>query len=97
MPVVNRRVENVIRQILRLPPTLVQADLLDRPLLVRDGTIRSTVDYDDAWFFACARHAEVIFDVGANVGFTALLALLAQNAKLLLLVDAYPEALLVAV
>ncbi|HMC00479.1 MAG TPA: hypothetical protein VKN14_05520, partial [Flavobacteriaceae bacterium] len=39
------------------------------------GTIRKNVDQDDAWFFYLAKHHDVIFDIGCNVGYTALLAL----------------------
>ena len=49
------------------------------PLKTIKGTIRNNADQDDAWFFQLAKRYEVIVDIGANVGYTALLALL-QNA-----------------
>ena len=70
--------------------------LLGQPLTLRDGTIPEKVDYDDAWVHACAAHAEVMFDVGANVGHAALMALLCPNMKEVVLVEANWEALAVA-
>lgn len=70
--------------------------LLGHDLVLRDGTIPDKLDYDDAWVHACAQHAEVMFDVGANVGHAALMALLCQNIQQVLLVEANWEALSVA-
>ena len=72
--------------------------LAGRHLLATEGMFRSAPDYDDAWYYALAARHPTIIDVGANRGFTALLALVAGNPdnKRLLLVDANPEALGVA-
>ena len=70
--------------------------LLGRPLLVTKGTLLEEPDYDDAWFLACALRAEVIFDVGANQGDMALLALLCPRVKEVVLVEPNPEALVIA-
>lgn len=60
------------------------------------GTVRRTPDYDDAWFAACACHSNIILDVGANIGQEALLALVARPESEVFLVEANPEALLIA-
>lgn len=54
------------------------------------------VDKDDAWFATLAMSAKVIFDIGANVGYTALLANLYGRPRDILLVDANAEALGIA-
>lgn len=57
------------------------------------GTIRKQVDQDDTWFFYLAKHHNTIFDIGCNVGYTALLALIQNPSKPYLLVDPNPRAL----
>jgi FkbM family methyltransferase len=57
------------------------------------GTIRKKTDQDDAWFFYLARHHDSIFDIGCNVGYTALLALVQNSNRHYLLVDPNPTAL----
>lgn len=69
---------------------------MGRRLLVRGGTMRPRPDYDDAWFLACARHAGAIFDIGANVGYSAILALQEPAVREVVLVEANPAALAVA-
>lgn len=91
-----RRIESRLRQRLGLPNRWVATALLGESLIVREGTIPSFTDYDDAWFFACAQHAEVILDVGANVGHSALMALLCPNVREVVLIEANWEALSVA-
>jgi FkbM family methyltransferase len=75
---------------------LVHRQILGHEFIVRDDTIRVQPDYDDAWLFACALHAEVVFDVGANVGYTTLLVLLSKRVKHVVLVEANPDALSIA-
>lgn len=67
--------------------------VLGRPLRTLPGTVRRQPDYDDAWWVALCREARQIFDLGANVGYTALLALLAGFPDRILLADPNPEAL----
>ena len=62
-------------------------------LKVLPGTIRKKTDQDDAWFFYLAKYHEIIFDIGCNVGYTALLALLQKPDRPYLLVDPNPSAL----
>ncbi len=56
------------------------------------GTTREAPDQDDAWFAWLAGHRKRLFDVGANVGLTALIAAL-RGMERILLVDPNPEAL----
>lgn len=64
---------------------------MGHPLTVVKGTITAE-DYDDAWFYLLARNSSVLFDIGANIGSTALLAAVA-GIKKMVLVDPNPEAL----
>lgn len=57
------------------------------------GTIRKKTDQDDAWFYYLAQHHDIIFDIGCNVGYTALLALIQKSNRPYLLVDPNPTAL----
>lgn len=67
--------------------------LLGVPVKTVKGTIRNKEDYDDAWFLALARKSQVIFDIGCNSGYTALLALVSDPDKQILLADANPLAI----
>ena len=57
------------------------------------GTIRKKTDQDDAWFYFLAQHHPMIFDIGSNVGYTALLAMIQKPDRPYLLVDPNPTAL----
>lgn len=84
------------RSLVGLRPPIVSTTVLGQPLRIVEGTIRDRTDYDDAWFLACALHARVIFDVGANRGDMALLALLCPGVQDVVLVEPNPEALVIA-
>ena len=60
------------------------------------NSFRKTKDTDDDWFNSLAKNATVIFDIGCNIGYTALLGLTNENVKKMLLVDPNPEALFIA-
>jgi FkbM family methyltransferase len=75
---------------------LVRSYLLGQEFTVHIDTVPKEPDYDDAWMFACAQHAQVVFDIGANVGYSALIALLSESVKEMVLVEANPEALCIA-
>lgn len=64
--------------------------------MVRDGTLGTGPDYDDAWLLACARHATSMFDIGANVGKSALISLVCARVEKVVLVEPNVEALTVA-
>jgi FkbM family methyltransferase len=66
------------------------------PLKVVAGTIREKVDQDDTWWFFLAKHHSIIFDIGCNIGYTALLALIQDSNRQLVLVDPNPKALQMA-
>ncbi len=66
--------------------------LLGQTVKALPGTIRKEPDQDDAWFVWLARHRSTLFDVGANVGFTALVAGLSGMQRMLL-IDPNPTAL----
>src|SRR5205085_718443 len=95
-PALLRRIETSVRSRLGLQFPWVQAKLLGRELTLRDGTVRDEIDYDDAWFHACARNAQIVFDVGANVGSSALMAMLCPSVRQVVLVEANWAALGVA-
>lgn len=67
--------------------------LLGKSLTVSGGTINKKADKDDAWWYALAQHYDMIYDVGANVGFSTILAALHQPDKRILLADPNPLAL----
>lgn len=57
------------------------------------NSIRKKTDQDDAWFFELAKHHKTIYDIGANVGYTALLAMIQNPNREYILVDPNPVAL----
>lgn len=73
--------------------TLCPASLCGVALSTYPETIRNTPDQDDAWFFHLAKHHKVIFDIGANIGYTALLAMIQDPGREYVLVDPNPLAL----
>ncbi len=95
-PAVLRRLESRVRNRLGLPFPWVKQALLGREVVLREHTIRAEIDYDDAWLHACTTHSEVMFDVGANVGQSALVGLLSPTIRQVVLVEANWEALALA-
>ncbi|WP_299101294.1 FkbM family methyltransferase [uncultured Winogradskyella sp.] len=71
----------------------LSAKICDVSLNVLPGTVRKHVDQDDAWWFYLTKHHSNIFDIGCNIGYTALLGLIQNPNKQFLLVDPNPEAL----
>ena len=67
--------------------------LLGLSLTVSTGTINKKADKDDAWWYALAQQYDVIFDIGANVGYSTILATIHQPGKYVLLADPNPLAL----
>ena len=72
---------------------LVSVNLCDIELKTISGTIRKTTDQDDAWFYYLCKHHDTVFDIGCNIGYTALLALIQNPDRNYLLVDPNPIAL----
>lgn len=75
---------------------IVEAALLGHPLKVFEGTVRGAPDRDDAWYYQLALNARLILDVGCNVGYTSLLALVANKSCRVVLFDSNPQALSIA-
>lgn len=57
------------------------------------NSIRLKEDHDDAWWFYLAKHHNTIYDIGCNVGYMSLLALIQNPKRNILLVDPNPKAL----
>jgi FkbM family methyltransferase len=57
------------------------------------GTLRAKPDMDDAWIGHLAHHYDAIYDIGANIGLTALQFKFQNPKAKLLLVDPNEEAL----
>ncbi len=93
---IKNRIISWARFKLNLPPVFVEAKIFEKEFHVREGTIRSVPDFDDAWLIACASKAEIIFDIGANIGQSAFLELTPDGVDNLLLVEPNPLALSVA-
>ncbi len=83
------RIALITRNNIRMERTLIA----DVALTTTRGTVRKQPDQDDAWYFSLAGESEAIFDIGANTGYTALLAKVQDPIKKLLLVEPNPEAL----
>lgn len=66
---------------------------LGKELKVIKGTIRKTNDQDDAWLFELAKHHRIIFDVGSNIGQSAILMLCNDSVERIALVEPNPLAL----
>ena len=73
--------------------TFVDSQLCGISLKTYRNSVRKKSDQDDAWFFALAKHHDIIFDIGANVGYTALLAMIQNPDREYILVDPNPLAL----
>lgn len=76
-------------------PKKQRVTYLGKDYIVRSGTIDDG-DYDDAWMFALAHHATVIFDIGSNIGQSAFNMLQAPTVECIVLVDPAPLALTIA-
>jgi FkbM family methyltransferase len=95
-PSIFRRLESRLRSELGLPYRWVDETLLGHHLVLREGTLTPEPDYDDAWLHACVSHSRIVFDVGANVGQSSLLALMCSTVEQVVLVEANWQALSVA-
>jgi FkbM family methyltransferase len=75
------------------PITFSNELLLGKQVQVIKGTIKQTVDYDDAWFYELVKRSTIFFDIGANIGYTALIAKLTNPHRPVVLVEANKEAM----
>lgn len=71
---------------------LVNKELIGRKFIVYNGTINNA-DMDDAWLYALAKHHNVIYDVGCNMGLATILASIDDADKKVVLIDPNPDAL----
>jgi len=65
-------------------------------LFLYPGTIRDEPDYDEGWFWACVQRARIVYDIGANIGQSAIVALMVPSVERVVLVDPNPMALSIA-
>lgn len=91
-------IKNSLRKLIRRfsQPKSAEITLCGKTLHVYPGSVRNKTDQDDAWWFALTEHHSKIYDIGCNVGYTALLALIQDGTKQMLLVDPNPDALVIA-
>lgn len=86
----------LLKQLEKLGFVYKQSEVVEfhnKRLKVLKGTIRTIPDKDDAWLFELARHSHVIFDVGSNIGQSAMLMLYHTNVEKIVLIDPNPKAL----
>lgn len=76
--------------------TYEQKKIQSKLYKVITGTIRDEADKDDAWIFHLGANSKVIFDVGSNIGQSAILFLHHDSVERILLVDPNPLALTAA-
>lgn len=74
---------------------LEKRQILSTTYIVRKGTIRNVIDKDEAWLFELSKNADIIFDVGSNIGQSTML-MMYNNPDKVVLVDPNPRALSVA-
>src|SRR5690606_21976044 len=90
------KLKNALQLLKRSPFRFTEIRLCGVPLSTVKNTVRKKPDQDDAWWFYLAKHHHRIFDIGCNVGYTALLALISNPDTYCVLVDPNPAALNVA-
>lgn len=71
-------------------------ELNGKLLKVLKGTFGLKKDVDEVWFNVLAQNSNVVFDVGCNIGKTALIALTNDNINQVVMIDTNPEALSIA-
>lgn len=74
----------------------IESVLLGKRVITYPGTIRKIVDQDDSWFIYLAKECNIIFDVGCNIGYTALLAMIQNPDRTYIMIDPNTEAMAVA-
>ena len=62
-------------------------------LRVMPNTTRNKEDQDDCWWFYLTKNHKVIYDIGCNAGYSAIIALIQDPLKKIILVDPNPSAL----
>ena len=66
-----RRLKKVISYYLSKKKSFEEFKIAGVSLKGLKGTENKNVDYKDAWFFAFAKNAEIVFNIGSNIYFKA--------------------------
>lgn len=96
MKKIRRILSGLKQKLLPLQIPVVEGKLAGFNLKTVKGTLRNVPDQDDAWLFYLMGRFDSIFDIGANIGQSALCAKIQGKNKRLLLADPNPEALSIA-
>lgn len=94
MQILRRKLNTALRLTFGLPHPMVVRTLYGKDFLLTEGC--NIEPPDSKWLQAFANHAKVVFDVGANIGQSALPILLSDAVEQIILVEANPEALVTA-
>lgn len=65
-------------------------------MTVSTGLVNKKADKDDAWWYALSHRYSKIYDIGANVGYSAIMACIDKPDKHILLIDPNKDAIAVA-
>jgi FkbM family methyltransferase len=96
MKKIRKLLNGYLSKIVKNPYTIVNDTLAGVPLKAIKGTFRKDPDQDDAWLFYLMGQSKRIFDIGSNIGLSALFAKVQGRDKRILLVDPNSEALALA-
>ena len=77
-------------------PKFEQENILGQDMTVSAGIVNKKADKDDAWWYALSNRYDKIYDIGANVGYSAIIACKNNPSKEILLVDPNKDAIAVA-
>lgn len=67
--------------------------ILNKKFRVIEGTIRNNPEKDECWLFNLAANHKVVFDIGSNIGQSAILMLYHDTVEKVVLIDPNAEAL----
>jgi len=70
--------------------------ILNNNYKVIRGTVRSQADYDEGWILFLSSQANIVFDVGCNVGYSSLLISQSESVHRIVLVEPNPLSLSIA-
>lgn len=94
MHILIRKSRTLLRMLLHIPPSFSEQQFYGQTMLLMDGS--NYTSSDDEWLRVSTQHAKIFFDVGANIGHTALLGLLSKQVDRIVLVEPNPAALAIA-
>lgn len=93
LALLRRKIDTYLRLRLDAPQPFIRQEIGEQLATVRRFSIDTAPQEDVGWISACAKHASVIFDVGAHVGDTALLMLQSPSVQHVVLIEANERAL----